>query len=546
MEFFRVKFDSPKDPTVAAKWSIPTNAMKSIVFRMLGHVGGLVDVHPVIALLIGGALLTVFLTVLLRVRPSNEAEPKGGLLWLLYRHTTRVLWALTLVGVLAGSLSLLRIYLRDSLAAFQRNHGRITDANYHAVETIWGTQQEQVELQVTLFYEEEVTERFESEDMTKPAVLRKKLARHEVPTNPFLTARHEVTLKQNPRKKGSAMYGGYETACLFQWNLRNMAGRNLNSTLKFPLPSASGMYNDLIATLNGKDVLPQMQLKDGVLLLNREWDDGENLDLKIAFTSRGMSSWYFQVREPREIRDFTLTLTLPDIPKSRLNNPEGCMSPTAVKPTADKLGSVLTYRLDHAISSKGMGVALPPPPQPGATTSGVLAETERAWLLIYATMIFGLVSATLGKESGTKLEVGANSIATQPGPQTGIPTAVLLCIVFGTATACSYAMVADFSDILFGFWGTAAVVLLPMFLLLAWLLKRVVPGRLGRLLVVQLFLFGLLYPTVAGLDTERQSLYFNLCALAALGFIAVQWIQRNEPDTPGTFGAPVQTVAAAG
>jgi len=222
------------------------------------------------------------------------------------------------------------------------------------------------------------------------------------------------------------------------------------------------------------------------------------------------------------------------------------MSPTAVKPTADKLGSVLTYRLDHAISSKGMGVALPPPPQPGATTSGVLAETERAWLLIYAALIFSLVSTRLGKESGTKLELRAKSFVTQPDPQTGIATAVLLCIFFGTATACSYAMVADFSDILLGFWGTAGVVLLPMFLILAWLLKQVVPGRLGRLLVVQLFLFGLVYPAVAGLDTERQTLYFNLCTLSALGFIAFQWvhIHWNYPATIHSLGRDEQPVQA--
>src|SRR6185295_3693440 len=115
----------------------------------------------------------------------------------------------------------------------------------------------------------------------------------------------------------------------------------------------------------------------------------------IAFTSRGMSSWYFQVREPGEIRDFLLTITLPDVPKGRLNNPEGCMTPTAIKPTLDNLGSILTYRLDHAITSKGMGIALPPPPQPGAATNGVLAETERAWLLVFAMLVFGLTLGTV-------------------------------------------------------------------------------------------------------------------------------------------------------
>src|SRR5581483_5966828 len=170
---------------------------------------------------------------------------------------------------------------------------------------------------------------------------------------------HEITLRQNARKKGSALYGGYETDCRFSWHLQNPADRPLNADITFPLPAEGAMYNDLYATLNGKDVLPLMQLKEGALNLPRELQPGEPLDIRMGFKSRGMSSWYLQVKESREIRDFTLTLTLPDLPKSRLNNPEGCMAPTDIKPTADGQGSILTYRLDHAISNKGMGIALP-------------------------------------------------------------------------------------------------------------------------------------------------------------------------------------------
>ncbi len=514
--------------------------MKSILFKILGRAGDLVDVHPVIAFLIIGALLTVFLAVLFRAKASNENETRNTLIWVLYRHSVRFLWALTLVGFLLGTLSLLRVYLRQTLSAFQRTHGRITDANYHAVETIWGAQQEQVELQAELFYEEETTERFESEDLTKPAVLRKKMIRHTVPMNPFLAAKHEITLRQNPRKKGSAMYGGYDTSCHFQWRLQNSGERNLSSVLKFPLPAAAGMYNDLAATLNGKNVLPQMQLKDGALVLNRDWKMGENLDLSVSFTSRGMSSWYFQVREPREIRDFILTLTLPDVPQGRLNNPEGCMAPTAVKETADKLGSILSYRLDHAISSKGMGIALPPPPQPGATTNGVLGETERAWLLLYAALMFGLVLGSLGND-WKFLPVPAGANAAQVYSQSAIASAVLLCIFFGAATACGYAMLADFSDVLFGFWGTAILVLVPMFLGLSWLLTRIAPVRTARLLEIQLLLFGLLYPLAAGLDSERQSLYFNLCLLIALGLIAFQLAPRYISGSSPELLSPLQT-----
>jgi hypothetical protein len=213
-----------------------------------------------------------------------------------------------------------------------------------------------------------------------------------------------------------------------------------------------------------------------------------------------MSFWYFQVKEAREIRDFTLTLTLPDLPKARLNYPEGCMTPTAIKSTANNQGCVLTYRLDHAISSKGMGISLPTLPQPGATTNAVLDEVERGWLLIFAMLVLGLTLA------------GANH-------------APLLSILFAAASACAYGLLADFSDLLFGFWGTALLILLPIFVLLAWLLRRVAPA-FGKALALQLLLFGILYPSVAGLDADRQTLYFNLCALTFLALAAWQLAGR--------------------
>src|SRR5205085_3949238 len=132
--------------------------------------------------------------------------------------------------------SLVRVYLHQALARFQHDHGRVTEANFKAIQTIWGTPQEQGELHFNLYWEEEITERTEFEDVTKPAMLRKKIVRHDITANPFVAARHEVILRQNARRKGSALYGGYETACRFAWKLKNPADRDLSSLLRFPLP----------------------------------------------------------------------------------------------------------------------------------------------------------------------------------------------------------------------------------------------------------------------------------------------------------------------
>ena len=222
------------------------------------------------------------------------------------------------------------------------------------------------------------------------------------------------------------------------------------------------------------------------------------------------------MRESREIRDFRLTLTLPDLPQARLNYPGGCMTPTDIQPTADGRGSVLTYRLDHAISNQGMGVALPSLPQPGATTNAVLGETERAWLLVFAMLALTLTLAR-------------------------VKYAVLLTVLFGVATAFVYGLVGDFSDLLFGFVGTAVVVLIPSLLILARLLTRTAKGVVGKVLALLFLTVAILYPSLAGLDSDRQTLYLNLCAVGFLGFTA--WLLTTRLLTAA--GEQPATAAAA-
>src|SRR5688572_20104280 len=329
---------------------------------LLNRASDLAGAEPVLALFLGSALVAVFIAAYNQPRAAAESK----LVWTLYDHARRFIRALAIVALIVAAIASLRIYLRHSVSNFQRTHGRITEANYNSVQTIWGPEQQQGELRVEIYTDEEVTERIESEDLTKPAVLRKRTVRKRATGNPFLGANHHVTLRQNSRKKGSALYGGYETDCRFTWRLRNPETNRHNCTLTFPLPSTIAMYDDLSLTLNGADILPHAQIRDGALLVHRSIEPTETLDLRLSFKSRGMAYWYFQIQEQREIRDFTLTLALPDLQREKLNYPEGCMTPTKIDPTPDRAGSILTFRLDHALSNKGMGIALPELPQPGA------------------------------------------------------------------------------------------------------------------------------------------------------------------------------------
>ena len=96
---------------------------------------------------------------------------------------------------------------------------------------------------------------------------------------------------------------------------------------------------------------------------------------------------------------------------------------------------------------------------------------------------------------------------------------MLLTVLFSTATALGYGLLADFSDLLFGFWGTAIFVLCLISCCLQNLLMNAA-AQIGRWLAALFLLLGILYPCLAGLDGDRQSLYLNLCALAFLSFAA--------------------------
>jgi hypothetical protein len=65
-----------------------------------------------------------------------------------------------------------------------------------------------------------------------------------------------------------------------------------------------------------------------------------------------------------------------------------------------------------------------------------------------------------------------------------------------------------------------------MLVFLAWHLTKLAPRPFSNLLALQLLLFGIVYPAVAGLDSDRQTLYFNLGALIFLAIAAWQLTRR--------------------
>ena len=472
------------------------------LFDRVGVVAaGVLGQQPMLGLALVGSIVCLVLCTVLARDDVVEGDTASGLGWAIYRTVARTLWALVVALLVLGSVLALRAYLHQVCGNFLHDHGRVTQANLRAVRTIWGTEQRQIELVADLGYEVEEVERLESEDPTRAALLRKVVKRHTITANPFVKARHAVTLTQSPRRKGPAVYPGYETECRFTYVLTNPAARKVSARLRFALPSSTAVFTDLTVMLDGRDETNLLRLEDSHLVCERDVDPGETFNYEITFRSRGLDYWYFQIPQRRQIRDFELVLSLADIPTAEVNYPEGCMTPTTLAATPDDRGSLLTYRLDRAISTKGMGVALPTLEQPGRLAASILGEVEKGWVLMFAAIVLALAL-------------------------TGNRCASLLTILFAAAVACGYGLLADLNDTFLGFWGGTIIVLVPVHGFSGWLLSRVVGGVQGRCLFAVVVVYGLLLPYLAGVDPDRKMLYLNL-SLFMFVLLAAWMLQRN-------------------
>jgi len=235
---------------------------------------------------------------------KSTAEPGGSasLTWTLYRNFMRLLWALLLVSLLTGTDFGAAHLSRPERREFPANARAHYAGQLRRRPAIWGAEQVQGELNVAIYHTKK-SPALESEDPDKRRGLKKPVVRKPVTGNPFGQRPASGDVRQNPRKKGSAFYDGYETDCAFAWSC-GIPRIRPKSHAHFPLPAQGAMYDSLAATLNGRDVLPDKQIKDASLVLERNVTPEEAMDSGSLSRAGVSPAGIFQVRANAEIRDF--------------------------------------------------------------------------------------------------------------------------------------------------------------------------------------------------------------------------------------------------
>ncbi|MBI5952210.1 MAG: hypothetical protein HY865_11180 [Chloroflexi bacterium] len=407
-----------------------------------------------------------------------------------------------------GLLWAFRSVLNDNSLTFYSTHGSVSDISRESAWSIWGRPHTQIELTVTHSHEVEVKEELPREDPTQPPIYRTVVQRQEVPQNSILGFTGDIQMTLSEREKGYALYSGYVLDVKLQYDVANDSDFNTDAEFHFPLSQGQTLFENFVVTMDEQDMTSDLRFGADLVSWTVKMKPHQKGKIVITYLSRGMDYFYYQIPVQREIKDFSLTLTIDRLPVSMLNYPDRVITPTDIKPTNDGKGSILTWELDRAITIAGMGVALPQPEQPGAKVLRVLVISPYA-LTLLGTML--ALTLMIWGEKARFLDLS------------------LLMAAYSTL----FLVMAGVSDYFFGFWGSLVVGTL-LVLALSYFLFRNLPSRALRTLVYALVIFFTVVYPLSGLlpQLEQQNAFNNLVQVGLIFYLVILSIVRRGQGEP--------------
>ena len=460
---------------------------------------GWMDYEPLIGLLMVVATIALFLGAWRRARPSDT----------FWGWMRTVIECAGVAVLFLGMLWAFRAILNDNTRSFRATHGRVSQTNYESVATIWGGPIAQRELQVRHTVEVEEKEEIPRPDPALPPVYKTVRVLREVEQNSLLSSKGTIDVTPNRRKKGSAFYNGFDLAFAVEYRVVNDAKSDTRAQFTFPLSDGQAIVEGLLVTEDGKDISRDLRIDASSIRWSRVMKAGEQRTVAITYRSRGMEHVYYQIPYAREIRDFSLVLTATELPTSEVNYPEGCLTPSAVKPTADGRGSILSWTLDRSVTTAGMGLALPKPEQPGEKVLLVLERSPYSLMLLVVSVCLTLLVL------GRRIDFLETSLLS-----------AVYCLLF-------FVMAAT-SDYLLGFWGS----LVPGAALtvgLAALLFRREERRVRIPALALVLFFTAVYPVVGLVPDFEQP--FD--AMVSIGLVVyLFFLVLSTRIRPGTQSVP--------
>ncbi|MBN2503415.1 MAG: hypothetical protein JXB38_21745 [Anaerolineales bacterium] len=424
-------------------------------------------VEPAISLLMAITAVVIFGSAF-----THKDEDAGDRFWPWLRRIIEAsIGAIMFLGILWS----FRAILNDNVQTFNTTHGSRTEINRESAYSIWGRPHAQRELSVEHSREVEVREEIPRDDPTKPPAYRTTVEIRTVPQNSIRGFRGQVDMELSEREKGYGLYAGYLINATYTYDIINDSDYETEAEFTFPLSNNQTLYKDFMITMDDEDISTQLRFAQDLVWWVVQMKPHQQSTVVVSYNSRGMDYFYYYIPTQREIKDFEFVLTVDRLPVSLLNYPEGVLTPTSIQATNNGQGSILTWKLNRAITTTGMGVALLQPEQPGADVLRVLVNSP------YAITILGTMLAL------TLLILGR-------------PVQFLDLALIAAVYCVQFLVMAGVSDFFFGFWGSMILGALLTGAMTFLLFRRLDSKLLKWLIFGLVGFFTLVYPLSGLLD----------------------------------------------
>ncbi|MFT5355251.1 MAG: hypothetical protein ACI9KE_002467 [Polyangiales bacterium] len=168
-----------------------------------------------------------------------------------------------------------------------------------------------------------------------------------------------VELDLEHRKKGLQWFPAYELSFLGDYEWLHEAPDRGTVQFEFPLTQAGDSFDGFAVTRDGEPV--RVETRDGVARWSAEVEGAESLRFRVAYRSRGVTSWTYQLMTgTSEVENFRLAMHVND---SDIDFGTGSLSPTNHGEVAG--GWEGEWRFDHLISNDAIHVVMPQRLNPG-------------------------------------------------------------------------------------------------------------------------------------------------------------------------------------
>lgn len=168
-----------------------------------------------------------------------------------------------------------------------------------------------------------------------------------------------VELDLQHRQKGLQWFPAYDLSFLGEYEWLHEAPDRGTVEFEFPLSQAGDSFDGFAVTRDGEPV--RVETRDGIARWSAEVDGAESLRFRIAYRTRGVTSWTYQLMTgTSEVENFRLAM---HVNESDIDFGSGSLSPTDHGTVAG--GWEGEWRFDHLISNDAIHVVMPQRLNPG-------------------------------------------------------------------------------------------------------------------------------------------------------------------------------------